>query len=167
MAEANDDLREKRNEYQREWRKSAKGRAALKRYAQDPVLKAKKQEWRQQYQHTEGFRKKYNAWRSEHRRKNRRKYFGYQMKHYYGITVAEYDTIYDRQGGCCALCGISKPRGYETTAKISGFHIDHDHATGKVRGILCGKCNVALGKYEKMAQNPKLIEYLNRQEHRA
>jgi hypothetical protein len=56
----------------------------------------------------------------------------------YGITREQYDALYALQGGCCALCqratGVSK--------KLA---VDHDHATGKVRGLLCGTCNKIVG----------------------
>lgn len=44
------------------------------------------------------------------------------------------------QGMCCAICKTDKPRGL-----CNQWHIDHDHATGKVRGILCTACNRAIG----------------------
>jgi hypothetical protein len=56
------------------------------------------------------------------------------LKAKYGMTLEEYDLLLAQQGGRCALC----PR--ETN-----LHIDHDHTTGRVRGILCIKCNHALG----------------------
>ena len=56
----------------------------------------------------------------------------------YGITVDEYDEMLERQGGVCAVCG-SPP----TRHKLA---VDHDHATGKVRALLCSRCNCALGQ---------------------
>jgi|SRR6266576_5149635 len=44
------------------------------------------------------------------------------------------------QGGKCAICGYSK-----RTAKDKRLSVDHDHATGKVRGLLCSQCNTAIG----------------------
>ena len=58
----------------------------------------------------------------------------------YGITIAEYDEMFKAQGGVCAICG--KP---EKSRRIS---VDHDHATGRARGLLCTNCNVTLGKLE-------------------
>lgn len=56
----------------------------------------------------------------------------------HGITRADYDAFLDDQGNACAICRqsfTSVPR------------IDHDHATGAVRGLLCHSCNVALGHF--------------------
>ena len=56
------------------------------------------------------------------------------LKRTYGLTVEEYDAMLAAQGGGCAICG-RPPR-----ADIS-LHVDHDHNTGAVRGILCFRCN--------------------------
>ena len=61
----------------------------------------------------------------------------------YGITVEEYDALFDAQQGKCALCGgDSNGRGR--------LAVDHDHATGRVRGLLCFTCNTALGRLERV-----------------
>jgi len=72
----------------------------------------------------------------------------YQYKHNFGITIAEYDLMLKAQGGHCDLC----PR----TACDDGrrLHVDHDHATGKVRALLCHNCNRALGL---MKDDPDLL----------
>lgn len=50
-----------------------------------------------------------------------------------GISEAEYDARLVAQNGGCAICG--------TTPKTRRFHVDHDHRTGAVRGLLCHRCN--------------------------
>ena len=63
------------------------------------------------------------------------------LKTKYNLTIAEYETMFQEQGGVCAICSESDPKG-------KGFwHVDHDHMTGKVRGILCDWCNRGLGQY--------------------
>lgn len=59
------------------------------------------------------------------------------IKRYYGITPNDYNRMYEDQKGCCKVCG--------TQSGNTKFHIDHCHTTGKVRGLLCGPCNRALG----------------------
>ena len=64
----------------------------------------------------------------------------------YGMTHAEYVELTIAQDGLCAICH------QEPGAR--GFHVDHDHATGKVRGLLCHGCNTALGLLQ---DNPHLL----------
>jgi hypothetical protein len=56
-----------------------------------------------------------------------------------GITDAEYARLLAAQGGHCALC--------PNTPKTRRLHVDHDHRTGEVRGLLCYRCNRALPSY--------------------
>lgn len=63
------------------------------------------------------------------------------LRRYYGISLEYYNQILDAQGGVCLICGDPpRQRGRK-------FHleVDHDHVTGQVRGLLCNKCNTALG----------------------
>lgn len=63
----------------------------------------------------------------------------------YGITLAEYDEMLAEQHGVCKICGGVDPNGRRLA-------VDHDHVTGAVRGLLCVRCNLALGQYEKHPQ---------------
>lgn len=62
----------------------------------------------------------------------------YDLKSKYGISPEEYEAIMERQGGTCAVCGGTMPNGNKLA-------VDHDHISGRVRGLLCVKCNRALG----------------------
>lgn len=63
----------------------------------------------------------------------------YHLNYAYGITEEHYFTLLDEQWGCCAICGSDD----ET---IGGhLHVDHNHHTGDVRGLLCSNCNTGLG----------------------
>ena len=61
-----------------------------------------------------------------------------QLKVHYGITLEDYNRIYTDQGGACAICGAVTQRA---------LCVDHCHASGNVRGLLCRKCNTGLGCY--------------------
>lgn len=56
------------------------------------------------------------------------------------LTEAEYQELYQTQGGRCAICMKRSPR--------RKFDTDHDHTTGRIRGLLCRRCNRALGAFE-------------------
>lgn len=56
----------------------------------------------------------------------------------HGLTHDEYDALLERQGGGCGICG---------TAVDGYLVVDHDHASGRVRGLLCVGCNGALGRF--------------------
>lgn len=60
----------------------------------------------------------------------------------YGITVAQWEALFESQGRCCAICRRDKFCGGR------GWATDHNHVTGAVRGILCGNCNQGLGRFQ-------------------
>ena len=61
----------------------------------------------------------------------------------YGIGTEDYDSMLEAQNNRCAICGCTNADG-----RSGFFHIDHDHKTGKVRGILCNNCNNGLGRFK-------------------
>ena len=76
----------------------------------------------------------------------------------FGITPEQYDQMLADQDGKCAICSGAEPGGH------GQWHVDHDHETGVVRGLLCHHCNVGLGHFK---DNPDLLLmagiYLTRQ----
>jgi hypothetical protein len=58
-----------------------------------------------------------------------------------GITVDQFHSMMERQDFACGICGTDIASG-----PTRSVHIDHDHATGQVRGLLCPRCNTGLGK---------------------
>jgi hypothetical protein len=77
-----------------------------------------------------------------------------KLKRLYGISVEDYYLMLSAQNGGCAICGSLVPhsRKYTETQEVM-FSIDHSHQTGKVRGLLCTKCNRALGL---IGDNPQI-----------
>jgi len=72
----------------------------------------------------------------------------------YGITVNDFKQMFNTQKGKCAICN-------EEPKTKRGLHVDHDHKTGKVRGLLCHGCNVALGSFkEDVNLLNKAVEYI-------
>lgn len=66
----------------------------------------------------------------------------YKLLTKYGLTVEQYEQRLVEQEHCCAIC----LRSFETL-DFKHVHVDHDHRTGAVRGLLCMYCNTALGKF--------------------
>jgi hypothetical protein len=78
----------------------------------------------------------------------REKAWAAHIRRTYGLTAEEYAVMHDRQGGVCAICGLPERfRGGRVKggSKVMRLAIDHDHNTGKVRGLLCKACNIGIG----------------------
>ena len=70
------------------------------------------------------------------------------LKHAFGITLKEYNILLKLQHSRCAICGLKR------SAISRNLDVDHSHKTGKVRGLLCGKCNKGLGLFQ---DNKKIL----------
>lgn len=78
----------------------------------------------------------------------------YKRKIKYGITRKEYENLAKKQNYTCAICGEKS---------IKELRVDHDHKSGKVRSLLCAKCNTRLGFLEKILENElleKMVDYI-------
>jgi hypothetical protein len=90
----------------------------------------------------------YNASKTYSPERQRR----YKLKHLYGLTPEQYNEILEEQNGC-KICHKKSDR----------YHVDHDHSTGKVRGILCLSCNVAIGHFsDNLSTLQNAIAYLSK-----
>ena len=95
--------------------------------------------------------KKSNAsWKA----RNRQHVRDYQRSWSYNITLDELHELEKLHRGLCGLCG-DKPSIKGKDNRTHSLHVDHDHQTGKVRGLLCQKCNLALGY---LRDSPDLAE---------
>lgn len=95
-------------------------------------------------------REKQNAKNREYQANNREKMRNLTLVRRFGITLAEYDQRFNEQGGVCKICG-----GTNGTIRLA---VDHCHNTGKVRGLLCTRCNLVLGSYEILKANEQAFE---------
>lgn len=80
--------------------------------------------------------------------------WGLQWK--YGISQEDYMIMLEAQKGVCKICS-NPPSSKDHKANRDGMlylHVDHDHSTGKVRGLLCKRCNTGLGGFR---DNPSLL----------
>lgn len=76
----------------------------------------------------------------------------------YGITHEQYMEMQAEQDGLCAIC--RKPEKRILYGEVAHLAVDHDHATGKVRSLLCHRCNVGLGRVEDREFLAKALAYL-------
>jgi hypothetical protein len=84
-------------------------------------------------------------WRAEHRKENPEQH------------VEDYNRMYAAQEGKCACCGK------HSSEFRRGLHVDHDHATGQVRALLCTKCNPGIGYFDDSIEKLEMaIQYLKK-----
>jgi hypothetical protein len=77
----------------------------------------------------------------------------------YNITAPERNQLIKEQDGCCAIC--TTPVELDGKATKQSAVVDHDHITGKIRGILCGQCNKGLGIFGDTLEGlNKAVKYL-------
>lgn len=70
----------------------------------------------------------------------------YALKRAYGISIQDWKVMLEKQEGLCAICCSVLDQGRNT-------HVDHDHATGMTRSLLCSLCNKGLGHFKDNAEN--------------
>lgn len=136
-------------------RRRARARHAERMESEPEYQEKKRGHWRH------GLGDRYTGLAPEEQRLQNRR--SYKLMNKYGITVAQYDEMLDRQGGCCAICGSDdpkqKPNGYSSRYS---FAVDHCHRTGAVRGLLCRNCNQGLGHFDDNRDSlQQAISYLN------
>jgi hypothetical protein len=122
-------------ERSRQWRKNNRKKHrdySNQYYREHPEqVKAKTKEWNESNpEKRQKISLKYN--RSEKRREN-------LLKVNYSLSLAEYNSILLKQNGVCKICGIAPNE--------KRLYVDHDHKTGKIRGLLCTKCNFGIGLF--------------------
>jgi hypothetical protein len=75
----------------------------------------------------------------------------------YGITIHDYNRMFDKQNGCCLIC-----QRHQTILKKRLF-VDHDHQSNEIRGLLCQRCNFAIGLLdESMEIFMRALDYINK-----
>jgi hypothetical protein len=119
------------------------------RYFRKNNPELQKQKDRINYQRTKEHRVVYAR---EYRKNNPEKTMDINLKSRYGITRKEYLEILNKQNNKCAICG--KPRQNHSR----NFALDHNHKTGKIRGIVCDGCNYGIGFLENHID--EYIKYL-------
>lgn len=81
-------------------------------------------------------------WRKDNPEKYRKNAHKSRLKTLYGITVEDWHQMFEEQQGCCAICSIPQNMLKQTLC------VDHNHKTGKIRQLVCDRCNMLIGIYE-------------------
>lgn len=111
--------------------------------------------------HRDANRAKYNTWHVQYMKEHplskiqKDQQTSRVMKCRYGITLDEYNSLLEKQGGHCALC--KKRKNNKSGRRLA---IDHCHKSGRIRGILCDGCNVSIHILENPELYEKAIAYL-------
>lgn len=116
-------------------------KAAVEYYKKHPEKKkAKDKKYKQQ--HLEQIKIQQKEYRNmpKYSQKQRDYIRNWHLKTTYSITTDDYNDMFIEQGGCCAICGTHQSK----LKKI--LRVDHCHETGRVRGLLCDGCNIALSR---------------------
>jgi hypothetical protein len=107
-------------------------------------------------------RERLQRWIDANRERYDRRRWAHTLRKKYGITLEQYEDMLAAQDGCCAIC----KRAVEAAPRR--LHVDHDHVTGRVRGILCYLCNTGLGVFKDDVERMRAaIEYLEARKERA
>jgi hypothetical protein len=77
----------------------------------------------------------------------------WRIKHLYGLQEADYLKMITTN---CPICGIS----YSNSNHMTKIAVDHNHETGKVRGLICMSCNLGLGRFDSITKLKKALEYM-------
>lgn len=99
-------------------------------------------------------------WREDNPDADANKYY----KRTYGITVDDYNRMFEEQKGVCAICGKEeKTRRRKKSSENERLAVDHCHETGEIRGLLCFKCNTAMGSLGDTREHVmRVIHYLSK-----
>ena len=93
--------------------------------------------------------KRRKKWREDNPERNQASQRNRNLLKRYGITLAEYQSLFEAQGCKCGICGVVENySGHTGPRKEWSFSVDHCHTTGKIRGLLCNDCNRALGLFK-------------------
>jgi len=127
-----------------------------KKYVQSPKGKETKKKSRKKYSKSPKGKKSQKKWRKSPKGKSID--YANNIKQKYNLEIDDYNRMFNEQNGCCIICGVHQSK---LTKRLS---IDHNHKTGKIRGLLCHKCNIGLGVFEDSIEIlQKAIEYLKKE----
>ena len=127
----------------------------------EEVRKRKNEARRLKYKTDEKYRQILIAKSKNYRLRNPNAKMRQDLKSKYGMSINDYIAMLKSQNYVCAICG----RSDSGDSNSKRLYVDHDHITGKIRGLLCSQCNMGLGKfYDNKNYLKRAILYLERNE---
>lgn len=133
--------RKKHRKANREYKKTERGREKQRKYRNTEKAREKQREYQN------------NSERTKFKRRERK------LKNKFNLTIEDYDQILDGQKGVCAICREPE-RAITKYGFIKRLAVDHNHKTGKIRGLLCTRCNVKIGVLENKSWRLLAEKYL-------
>ena len=122
--------------------------AYLKKRREDPVV-------------AEKTRQSGARWRAANPEADKRKY----LLRKFNMTLEEYKALLNKQGGVCAICGEKEQVLRRAKSGQEMLAVDHCHETGKIRGLLCFKCNTGIGALGDSVEGlERALDYLRGQD---
>jgi recombination endonuclease VII len=165
-------------EYQRAWWVKNKERVNAnrrnlktqhpERYAK--LIEGRRRRWPQNREH---HRQWHAQWRERNRESIRLRTRQWANAHYeerrteqlskkFQLSKETYQLLLNKQGGLCAICKRAEVAMDRRSGRVKALAVDHDHLTGRVRGLLCGSCNRGLGLFKEDTRLLELaVKYLN------
>jgi len=99
-------------------------------------------------------KEKRREWWERYKKAHKEEIKNYKLKRDHGLSLDEFNLLLEVQGYSCAICGTTEWRGRYP-------YVDHDHKTGRIRGLLCKRCNLVLGEInDDVYVVDKMREYL-------
>ena len=146
--------REERSEYNKKYHARNKDKA--KQWRLNNADRVREQKRRSYAKHRDQILEEKRIYYAEHGHpKGRKDQKEYLLKKKYGITMSQYDEMLERQSGKCAICERPPPSN-------TRLAVDHNHQSGEIRGLLCGRCNRFVGQLETI-NGQAAVRYLEAQ----
>lgn len=146
--------RERKRLLRRAWCEKNKDRLRAQRAANRENRRAARRKWYAGHKDVASVRRK--AWAL--RNPQRERFYG--LRKLYGLTFGEYERACSERGNLCDICK-NPPTGKHK--KNQRLHVDHNHSTGHLRGMLCSPCNKGLGHFaDNLARMKAAVAYLRK-----
>jgi hypothetical protein len=99
------------------------------------------------HEYYEKHKERIKRYAREYYQRNRKRQRHVKVAYKFGLSADQYEAMIEKQGNVCAICHEPEHRVDGKSKRLRELAVDHNHQTGKVRGLLCNACNAALGGF--------------------